>query len=160
MITGVVEIPTKFFSAPPSLAPTFLKMDILGALDMGFFAIIFAFLFVDLFDTAGTLVGVSNQAGLFKENRLPVGRSCAHCGFIGHHVRSGFGYFHGHLLRGIHRRCGHRRAHRDDCRHRCRVVSAGALLFPAGGSFRLGVSDHFSRFDHRRGADGLQPERD
>lgn len=71
MITGVVEIPTQFFSAPPSLAPTFLKMDIVGALDMGFFAIIFAFLFVDLFDTAGTLVGVANQAGLLKENRLP-----------------------------------------------------------------------------------------
>ncbi len=71
MISGVVEVPTAFFSTPPSLAPTFLQMDLLGALDMGFFAIIFAFLFVDLFDTAGTLVGVSNQAGLLKENRLP-----------------------------------------------------------------------------------------
>ncbi len=71
MIIGVVKIPTQFFSAPPSLAPTFLQMDIMGALDMGFFAIIFAFLFVDLFDTAGTLVGVANQAGLLKENRLP-----------------------------------------------------------------------------------------
>ncbi|PTX49341.1 AGZA family xanthine/uracil permease-like MFS transporter [Melghirimyces profundicolus] len=68
---GVVDMPSKLFSAPPSLSPTFLKMDLAGALDMGFFAIIFAFLFVDLFDTAGTLVGVSNQAGLLKNNRLP-----------------------------------------------------------------------------------------
>ncbi|SMO94540.1 NCS2 family permease [Melghirimyces algeriensis] len=68
---GVVEIPSALFSAPPSLAPTLLKMDLAGAFDMGFFAVIFAFLFVDLFDTAGTLVGVANQAGILKNNRLP-----------------------------------------------------------------------------------------
>ncbi|MFC4075274.1 NCS2 family permease [Salinithrix halophila] len=71
MVTGVVQVPDKIFDAPPSLAPTLMQMDIMGALDMGFFAIIFAFLFVDLFDTAGTLVGVSNQAGLLKNNKLP-----------------------------------------------------------------------------------------
>lgn len=59
-------------SAPPSLAPTFLQMDIAGAFQVGLITIVFAFLFVDLFDTAGTLVGVSHRAGLLDEKgRLP-----------------------------------------------------------------------------------------
>lgn len=65
------------FSAPPSLAPTFLQLDIMGALEAGMFGVIFAFLFVDLFDTAGTLVGVAHRGGLLdKEGRLPgIGRA-------------------------------------------------------------------------------------
>ncbi|HEX6980522.1 MAG TPA: NCS2 family permease [Alphaproteobacteria bacterium] len=59
-------------SMPPSLAPTFFQLDIAGALEMGLLAIIFALLFVDLFDTAGTLVGVSHRAGLLTpEGKLP-----------------------------------------------------------------------------------------
>ncbi|MBI3451388.1 MAG: NCS2 family permease [Rhodospirillales bacterium] len=54
------------FSLPPSIAPTFMQMDIAGALSLGLVAIIFAFLFVDLFDTTGTLVGVAHRAGLIK----------------------------------------------------------------------------------------------
>src|SRR5690606_11347454 len=47
-------------------------LDILGALNVGLLTIIFAFLFVDLFDTMGTLIGVSKQAGfLDEEGRLP-----------------------------------------------------------------------------------------
>ncbi|MCS1352100.1 NCS2 family permease [Mechercharimyces sp. CAU 1602] len=71
MITGVVPPPQGVVSLPPSVTPTLLQMDIMGALDLGLFSIIFAFLFVDLFDTAGTLVGVSKQANLLKENKLP-----------------------------------------------------------------------------------------
>ncbi len=60
------------FSMPPSMAPTFMQMDIAGALDIGLVAIVFAFLFVDLFDTAGTLVGLAHRAGMLDENgRLP-----------------------------------------------------------------------------------------
>ncbi len=70
-IFGIVPTPEKIFALPPSMAPTFLQMDIMGALNMGLFTIIFAFLFVDLFDTAGTLVGVANQANLLKDNKLP-----------------------------------------------------------------------------------------
>jgi len=59
-------------SMPPSLAPTLLEMDIAGALNVGLVAVIFAFFFVDLFDTAGTLVGVAHRAGLLDEQgRLP-----------------------------------------------------------------------------------------
>lgn len=71
MITGLVDIPQGIVQAPPSLAPTFMQMDIWGALQLGLFAIIFAFFFVDLFDTAGTLVGVANQANLLKDGKLP-----------------------------------------------------------------------------------------
>ena len=51
-------------SLPPSLAPTFLALDLRGALDIGVATIIFVFLFVDLFDNTGTLVGVAYRAGL------------------------------------------------------------------------------------------------
>jgi adenine/guanine/hypoxanthine permease len=59
-------------STPPSLEPTFLKLDILGAIEMGLITIIIALLFVDLFDTAGTLVGVAHRAGLLTpDGKLP-----------------------------------------------------------------------------------------
>ena len=51
-------------SAPPSLAPTFLQLDILGALQPEMVAVIFVFFFLALFDSVGTLVGVADQAGL------------------------------------------------------------------------------------------------
>ncbi len=77
LVTGVgvalgVTSPGGVFSMPPSIAPTFLQMDLAGALQVGLVAIVFAFLFVDLFDTAGTLVGVGYRAGMLDEQgRLP-----------------------------------------------------------------------------------------
>ncbi|MED5463396.1 MAG: NCS2 family permease [Myxococcota bacterium] len=64
-------------SLPPSLAPTFLQLDISGAMEVGVLTIVFAFLFVDLFDTAGTLIGVAHQGGMLdKDGRLPrIGRA-------------------------------------------------------------------------------------
>ncbi|MEF8823770.1 MAG: NCS2 family permease [Desulfohalobiaceae bacterium] len=56
------------FGPPPSLEPVLLKLDIMSALEIGFFGIIFAFLFVDLFDTTGTLVGVAEQGGFIKKD--------------------------------------------------------------------------------------------
>ena len=59
-------------SMPPSLAPTFLQLDIRGALDVGLISVIFAFLFVDLFDNSGTLIGVAKRAGLMdKDGHMP-----------------------------------------------------------------------------------------
>ena len=61
--------------AVPSLAPTFLQLDPLGALDQGMLSIIFVFFFLDLFDTVGTLIGVTQEAGfLRKDGRLPRAR--------------------------------------------------------------------------------------
>lgn len=60
------------FSMPPSLAPTFMQMDIAGALNVGLVSIVFAFLFVDLFDTAGTLVGLAHRGKLLDaDGKLP-----------------------------------------------------------------------------------------
>jgi len=60
--------------APPSLAPTFWRMDIAAALTWAMAPYVLIFLFMDLFDTLGTLVGVSEQAGLIKDGELPRAR--------------------------------------------------------------------------------------
>lgn len=73
---GMVEY-KGFASMPPSLAPTFMQMDVRGALDIGLVSIIFAFLFVDLFDTAGTLIGAAQRGNLLdaKGNLPRLGRA-------------------------------------------------------------------------------------
>ncbi len=60
-----------FVSTPPSLMPTFLKMDVAGAWNMGLATVILVFLFMVLFDTVGTVIGVSSQAGYLKNGKLP-----------------------------------------------------------------------------------------
>ena len=61
-------------AAPPSLAPTFLQLDIAGALAPGMIAVVFVFFFLALFDSVGTLVGVGQQAGLMRGGTLPRAR--------------------------------------------------------------------------------------
>ncbi len=58
-------------SAPPSLAPTFFRMDLVHALSLSMVPFILIFLFMDVFDTLGTLIGVSEQAGLIEDDKLP-----------------------------------------------------------------------------------------
>lgn len=76
MFMGVSKFPTglgDLFSLPPSLAPTFLKLDILGAIHLGLINIILTFTFVELFDTLGTLVGTLGRANLLdKEGKSPL----------------------------------------------------------------------------------------
>ena len=67
LATGLVEY-QGLVSAPPSLAPTFMALDIAGALDVAMISVIIAILFVNLFDTAGTLVGVAGRAGLIDQH--------------------------------------------------------------------------------------------
>ena len=56
----------------PSLSPIFCKMEFSGIFSLNFLVVIFAFLFVDMFDTIGTLIGVSSKAGMLdEEERLP-----------------------------------------------------------------------------------------
>ena len=56
----------------PSIAPIFCKMDFSGILSLNFVVILFAFLFVDMFDTIGTLIGVSSKANMLDKNgKLP-----------------------------------------------------------------------------------------
>jgi len=56
-----------FVSYPPAIAPTFMKLDILGALNIGMITVIMSFLFVNLFDTTGTLLGLASRANLLKD---------------------------------------------------------------------------------------------
>lgn len=59
-------------SMPPSVLPTLFAMDLVGALDGALISVIFAFLFVDLFDTAGTLISVAHRGGMLdKDGKLP-----------------------------------------------------------------------------------------
>jgi AGZA family xanthine/uracil permease-like MFS transporter len=59
-------------SAPPSLAPTLLQMDFSRLFELSFIIVIFSFLFIDVFDNAGTLIGVTQRAGLLdKDGNLP-----------------------------------------------------------------------------------------
>ncbi len=61
----------RILAAPPSLAPTFLQMDLRGACSLAMLPFVIVFLFMVLFDTVGTLVGVGEQAGFIKDNQLP-----------------------------------------------------------------------------------------
>ena len=76
MIVGLVNVPDKIVSAVPSLEPTFGKAflafkDLDLILNTDFLIVVLTFLFVDFFDTAGTLMAVAGQAGLVKDNKLP-----------------------------------------------------------------------------------------
>ena len=69
--TGQVEF-KGLVSTPPSIAPVLFELDIAGALQWSMVTVILSFLIVDVFDTAGTLVGVATRAGLVDEqHRLP-----------------------------------------------------------------------------------------
>nr|WP_246473110.1 NCS2 family permease [Pelagibacterium limicola] len=57
------------FSMPPSLMPTFMQMDILGALSFGFIQVILVFVLVEVFDATGTLIGVAKRAGLIEPGK-------------------------------------------------------------------------------------------
>lgn len=74
---GITTPPEGIISAPPSLSPVFFKLDLKSALTFAMFPVIITFVFVDMFDTIGTLIGVSTRAGMLNEKgELPkVGRA-------------------------------------------------------------------------------------
>ncbi len=75
ILRGEASWPSRILSVPHP-ASTWLKLDLRGALHLGLFEIIFVFLFVDLFDNVGTLVGVCEQGGFVKDGKIPrVGRA-------------------------------------------------------------------------------------
>src|SRR3984885_7866463 len=75
ILRGMASWPQAVFSMPhPS--STWMQLDLRGALHLGLFEIIFVFLFVDLFDNVGTLVGVCEQGGFMQDGKIPrVGRA-------------------------------------------------------------------------------------
>ena len=83
LVVAVIGLPlglteyTGIVSLPPDPAPTLLAFDFSRMLELGFIVVVFSLLFVDLFDTAGTLIGVSHRARLLdSQGRLPrIGRA-------------------------------------------------------------------------------------
>jgi AGZA family xanthine/uracil permease-like MFS transporter len=70
MAFGMVKL-QGLVAMPPSIMPTFMKMDVIGAMKMGLVTVIFVFLFMDVFDTVGTLAGVAELGGFLKNGKLP-----------------------------------------------------------------------------------------
>jgi AGZA family xanthine/uracil permease-like MFS transporter len=144
LLLGLVEY-QGLVSAPPSLGPTWMQLDILGALDLGLLTIAGVFLFVDLFDTAGTLVGIGHQGGR-------------------HHGGSHARHLDSHLL---YRKCRRRGGGGAYWSHQCGygpVVFAGVAVLPnrpdgrqwlfhGRGDF---VSHHRAGTDYRGMYDGGQ----
>ena len=70
VVSGIVEY-NGVISAPPSISPTLLKLDIAGVFDVGFISVLAIFLLMDMFDTIGTLIGVGQATGLMEDGKLP-----------------------------------------------------------------------------------------
>jgi AGZA family xanthine/uracil permease-like MFS transporter len=67
LLLGLIQF-NGIVSSPPDLKPILLKLDILGAIDVAMISVIISFLFVNLFDTAGTLLGVASRANLIDDS--------------------------------------------------------------------------------------------
>ncbi|QDY71330.1 NCS2 family permease [Qingshengfaniella alkalisoli] len=66
MLLGYSEF-NGIVSAPPSIAPTFMQLDLVGILHVGLFQVVLVFVLVEVFDATGTLIGVAKRAGLMEE---------------------------------------------------------------------------------------------
>jgi AGZA family xanthine/uracil permease-like MFS transporter len=78
-------------STPPSLAPTFMKLDVAGALTPGMIEVVFVFFFLALFDSIGTLIGVTSRMGIAREGRIPRVRQALLADAAGTVVGAGLG---------------------------------------------------------------------
>lgn len=65
---GITKVPNSIISAPPSLSPIFMKFEWKHILSVDMFIALFTLLFMDMFDTIGTLVGVTTKANMMDEN--------------------------------------------------------------------------------------------
>ena len=90
LLTGLVRY-QGVVSLPPSIAPTLLHADILGALRPGMAAVVLIFFILALFDSVGTLVAVAGQAGLMRGNALPRARGALLADAIGTVAGAGLG---------------------------------------------------------------------
>ena len=70
VLRGLTRWPSQILSMP-DVSGTFLQLDLVGGIRLGLLEILFVFLFVDLFDSVGTILGVGEQAGLMKKGKLP-----------------------------------------------------------------------------------------
>ena len=83
LLLGIVQF-KGIISTPPSIMPTLLKLNIAGVINVGFVTIVFTFFILDLFDTIGTLIGVSEKAGFIKgDGTLPRSRQALQADAVG-----------------------------------------------------------------------------
>lgn len=81
---GITKVPTNFFSMPPSLSPIFFKFEWHNIFTPNMFIALFTLLFMDMFDTVGTLVGVAIKAKMLDENgNVPRVKEALFCDAIG-----------------------------------------------------------------------------
>ncbi|HHY70267.1 MAG TPA: NCS2 family permease [Thermoanaerobacterales bacterium] len=81
---GITKLPESLISLPPSIAPTFFKLDIAGVLKFSMFPVIFSLFFADMFDSIGTFVGVASRTGMIDEQgNLKRGNRALFVDFIG-----------------------------------------------------------------------------
>jgi AGZA family xanthine/uracil permease-like MFS transporter len=82
LVTGLASF-DGVVSAPPSLAPTFMQLDVVGALSPALIDAVFVFFFLALFDSIGTLVGVTSRIGVVRDGRFPRARQALLADAIG-----------------------------------------------------------------------------
>ncbi|ENK1244662.1 NCS2 family permease [Clostridium sporogenes] len=81
---GITKVPTSFFSMPPSLSPIFFKFEWHNIFTPNMFIALFTLLFMDMFDTVGTLVGVATKAKMLDQNgNVPRVKEALFCDAIG-----------------------------------------------------------------------------
>lgn len=81
---GLTQLPSNLISAPPSIAPVFLQFDFSRLFSLDMLIILFTLLFVDLFDTLGTLVGVASKADMLDETgNLPKAKQALFADAVG-----------------------------------------------------------------------------
>ena len=68
LLLGLVSVPEEIVSMPPSIEPVAFKLDIMGALSLSMIMPILSFMFVDLFDSVGTIVSLANEADMIDED--------------------------------------------------------------------------------------------
>lgn len=83
MLMNKFMIAKSVVDLPPSISPTLFKLDLISPLSLAMAPFILIFLFMVLFDTLGTLIGVAEQAGLIRDNHLPRARQALMSDAIG-----------------------------------------------------------------------------
>ena len=118
-------------STPPSIAPTFLQLDVFGALGVGIVQVVLVFVLVEVFDATGTLIGVAKRAGLLNEGpgeTSPRARPRADGRLLGDRRRLAARHLLDHRLRRVGLGRAGRRPHRPHRADRRRALPRRAVL--------------------------------
>ena len=88
---GITKLPSTIFSMPPSLAPIWFHYDMSELLSVDMVFVAFTFLFVNLFNVVGVLIGLTNQAEVPQDKQLGVQSSCMKVSALGTIIGSALG---------------------------------------------------------------------